>query len=462
MLISSETINYYTMGNCISHFEEMHQKRLEAEREADLPRRRRGTSDLYIADHKDQNDREFVLGSVKQNGSLNLIRAQTKFVEDREIVIAAVKNNGLALEYAYKHKADREVVFEAVKSNGLALKFANETLKADPDIMLEACSRHPPCFSCSYHLSPCACHNRHLTDCPMMVASKALTADREFMLIVFKQCYRQYKLLEYASDALKADPEIVFEAVKNNGNNLQYASDALKADRKIVLEACKQTWKAVKYASQSLLRANDGEIMIMIDSELEESGNETSESFDRKFEKFQSKDSESEESVDGVLESFDRKFGSFESKDLKVDLKADRKIVLEAVKQDGLLLKLVPGFKAHRKIALAACKQNWEALHYVSDVLLMADELSFEPYLNQKYAHSPPRSFLPIYKYGQQLQRSRNEYTSISNTSSSSSYSYSNPVADARNFSEYQTRWNRCETAARQERAMNSGAFHTF
>ena len=43
------------------------------------------------------------------------------------------------------------------------------------------------------------------------------------------------------------------------------------------------------------------------------------ESFDRKFEKFRSKDSELEESGNGVSESFDRKFEMFRSKDSELD-----------------------------------------------------------------------------------------------------------------------------------------------
>ena len=43
------------------------------------------------------------------------------------------------------------------------------------------------------------------------------------------------------------------------------------------------------------------------------------ESFDRKFEKFPSKDSELEESVDGVLESFDGKIEKFWSKDSELE-----------------------------------------------------------------------------------------------------------------------------------------------
>jgi hypothetical protein len=59
---------------------------------------------------------------------------------DREIVLEAVKQDGCALEYADdSFKADREVVLDAVKmpfSN--ALLFADDTLKADREIVLEA------------------------------------------------------------------------------------------------------------------------------------------------------------------------------------------------------------------------------------------------------------------------------------------------------------------------------------
>ena len=59
------------------------------------------------------------------------------------------------------------------------------------------------------------------------------------------------------------------------------------------------------------------------DSELDESLNDLSEcfpeSFDRKFEKFPSKDSDLDEPVDGVSESFDRKFEKFPSKDSESD-----------------------------------------------------------------------------------------------------------------------------------------------
>ena len=71
------------------------------------------------------------------------------------------------------------------------------------------------------------------------------------------------------------------------------------------------------------------------DSELEESGNGVLESFDRKFEKFRSKDSELEESVDGVLESFDGNFEKFRSKDTisRNDSKVDGRSKPRSTKQ---------------------------------------------------------------------------------------------------------------------------------
>ena len=47
------------------------------------------------------------------------------------------------------------------------------------------------------------------------------------------------------------------------------------------------------------------------------------ESFDRKFESFESKDSDLDKPADGVSESFDGKFESFESKDSELDEPVD-------------------------------------------------------------------------------------------------------------------------------------------
>ena len=49
---------------------------------------------------------------------------------------------------------------------------------------------------------------------------------------------------------LKADKEVVLEAVKQDRNALQFASEKLKADKEVVLEAVKQNGWVLKFASE--------------------------------------------------------------------------------------------------------------------------------------------------------------------------------------------------------------------
>ncbi len=58
--------------------------------------------------------------------------------------------------------------------------------------------------------------------------------------------------LEYASDGLKNDHEIVLAAVNQNGRAVAYASDELKNDHEIVMAAVNETAWALQYASDEL------------------------------------------------------------------------------------------------------------------------------------------------------------------------------------------------------------------
>lgn len=83
----------------------------------------------------------------------------------------------------------------------------------------------------------------------LQYASDELKADREVVLAAVNH---YGPALEYASDDLKADKEIVLEAVKLWGSNLEYASDDLKADKDVVLAAVTNTGRALEYASDNL------------------------------------------------------------------------------------------------------------------------------------------------------------------------------------------------------------------
>ena len=54
--------------------------------------------------------------------------------------------------------------------------------------------------------------------------------------------------LEYASQELRGDREVVLAAVHQNGVALEYASEELRTDREVVLAAVRQNGLAFKYA----------------------------------------------------------------------------------------------------------------------------------------------------------------------------------------------------------------------
>ena len=69
-------------------------------------------------------------------------------------------------------------------------------------------------------------------------------------------------ILETASESLRADKEVVLEAVKRNGLALEYASEQLKDDKEVVLEAIEHSIEGIafKYASERL--KDDKEVVL--------------------------------------------------------------------------------------------------------------------------------------------------------------------------------------------------------
>jgi len=58
--------------------------------------------------------------------------------------------------------------------------------------------------------------------------------------------------VEHASEKLRADRDVMLEAVKHRGMALEFASEALRADRDVVLKAVKQDREALQFASDEL------------------------------------------------------------------------------------------------------------------------------------------------------------------------------------------------------------------
>ena len=150
------------------------------------------------------------------------------------------------------------------------------------------------------------------------------------------RCHSDWVALQWASDDLKGDREIVLKAVSQFWRALQWASDDLKGDREIVLKEAvpSQHWQALQWASDDL--KGDREIVL------------------------------------SMLCHRHWRALSWASDDLK----GDREIVLNAVSQDWQALQWASDdLKGDREVVLKAVSQHWRALQWASSELCEDQEI---------------------------------------------------------------------------------------
>lgn len=178
------------------------------------------------------------------------------------------------------------------------------------------------------------------------IASKKIKNNKNIVLAVMK---KNGYLLEYTSDELKNDHEVVITAINNsNGQALQYASDKLKNDRDIIFTALKYRSDLLKHASDEL--KNDREIII---AALQKNA--------------------SEYRSDNVLNY------------VSDNLKNDFEIVKIAIKNSDYALRYASDkLKNDREIVMAAVKKNGSALEYASDELKTDREIAMTA-MNNSY-----------------------------------------------------------------------------
>lgn len=116
---------------------------------------------------------------------------------------------------------NRESLLVVVNQNGLAIRNASDELRNDPEVVLSAI--------------------RNDTKANQYVVGSKLFSNVDFMREVVK--YTE-EALQYASEILQNDYEIVQRSVQYNGKSLLYASNELKKDRDIVLKAIEQNGDA--------------------------------------------------------------------------------------------------------------------------------------------------------------------------------------------------------------------------
>jgi len=161
---------------------------------------------------------------------------------DRDVVLAAVRCCGEAFVFASDDvKQDRDFVMRVVGTKSGTLQYASAELQADPQIQEEAEST-----IYSERVS-----NAEDLAVPTLVrdAPDRWRSDLRFVLLAVKKCGRA---LQHVPESLRDDKEVVHAAVRQDGSALAFASEGLRADKVVVLAAVRTSPAAIKYAKEPL------------------------------------------------------------------------------------------------------------------------------------------------------------------------------------------------------------------
>ena len=271
-------------------------RRLTREQIIDEIRRKHDFVDRTHIPEELYRDKKFAIAVVGCAPEL-LERFPDSTREDRDVVLAAVRRNGFALEYASAEmRADSEVVFEAIKTCPTAVQLALRGARADWRLWIMAMSFYQ--------------HHWLLRWAP-----EELKRNHGLWRIAVSV---DAGVLEYAPVEVRADREIVFEAIKTWPATVRLALHGARADWRLWIMAMsihQQTWLLCR-APEELLRDHEfWRIAVSVDaSALEYASDEVRADPEVVFEAVQ---------TCGYALSF-----------ASVDLRGDRKIVMAAVQSD--------------------------------------------------------------------------------------------------------------------------------
>jgi hypothetical protein len=169
-----------------------------------------------------------------------------------------------------------------------------------------------------------------------MIVRDTLNESGKFDTLIIQAIRKHGMALQYASEALKNNHDLVLTAIQNNIKSFQHASEILKNDRTFVLAAVLQCGgKIFQYASTAL-----------------------------------------KEDHDCVLSMIRNSACSF--KYASKNLKTNREFVLAALALNGMALQYVSkAFRNDQDMVLAAIKQNRSAIQFASERLQNTPNLTF-------------------------------------------------------------------------------------
>lgn len=319
---------------------------------------------------KEPVDIEFWTAALTEDWKA-LCEAPEEVCDEKELVLLAVQGSWRAFELASDDlKNDLEVARAAVTGSWWAYDMVGEEAAEDEGLFWLA-----------------------FKQCQEVIkyAGPGLRGNREFMLQVLEQ---KGDALEFASDELRSDHEVVgaavvhsgeaaykfaskdllandwlsVQAVKHGPESLHWTADWIKQDRDLMEVCVMNTGLALEHAADHLL----GDRALVLEA-VQENGRALAYA--------------SEE----LRDDFDLVLAAVQSRGEALafasrELRNETDLVLEAVKVNGKALAFASDdVRATYRVALAAVEQNWEALRYVmrrgdkyGDRIFLTDEEEVE------------------------------------------------------------------------------------
>jgi hypothetical protein len=199
---------------------------------------------VQFIDEKLKSDKELILMALKKGCTFDHVGDVLK--HDDGIIEIAVNNNlgnYSVLKYASESlKDNKEFVLTACNSLfGSSLEFVSERLRDDVDVVLS--------------------HLNIEDNSNFKFASERLRSDKKFVLRALQNLHFNGNVLKHVSSELKGDKDVVFAAISKNhgGEELEFASNLLRANKEIVLIALKDFGWALEFVNDDL--KNDKEVV---------------------------------------------------------------------------------------------------------------------------------------------------------------------------------------------------------
>ena len=309
-----------------------------------------------------RGNKEFVLFAInKIDGrwyitedpmSVVMMAMNIKLRADKDIMLAVVSVGGFGLMSASSElRNDRELVGIAIRRNSYALQYASEELRNDKELAMFALER-------------CADNSIH-TYALIESLGDILKSDKEVMILAVN---KDVDALKFASIGLKDDMELVEIAVRKKGDVLQHASDRLRDDSRLALlalESCRSSYDLVKSLSLRL-RADKNFMLAAI--------NENGLTLEHASENLRSDKELALRALENIPPYSDGQAFNNLVRSLSVILKADKEVVLQALKHhsssgytvDDFLYIIDGRFMDDKEVMLLACQKLGYSLRSAS------------------------------------------------------------------------------------------------